>query len=417
MFVFQGIIYFFLLYELYKVANQLDKAEGSALFNKILVFAIGNWIVALLLGTLIWILIERGIKKKYQQVLLDAKRMAQGDLKIVKEYTEEGDEFSQLAKEMNETRKNLNKMITHIMYVSNQVLNKSTALSGAADDITASSQQISSAMDELAKGSEEQANTANNLYVKMQAFLDTITNVVLKTEETKSISEKMVEKTSEGEQMMNQSLERMTIINTNISQSLYMLDELNSKIKNVNKLIVVIKNIAEQTNLLALNASIEAARAGEHGKGFAVVAQEVRKLAEGVNASVKDINEILKDIQEESQKVLESLGEGFQLVDEGTVQMYATGETIKSILDLIGETGDRIQSMANSLYSALDDSQMVGNYIENVASISEQSAANIEETAASVQEANASLEQIHHSAVELEKEAEKLKNLVSQFEI
>ena len=56
-------------------------------------------------------------------------------------------------------------------------------------------------------------------------------------------------------------------------------------------MFVVIKDIADQTNLLALNAaSYEAARAGEHGKGFAVVAEEVRKLAEGVGASVVDIS-------------------------------------------------------------------------------------------------------------------------------
>ena len=65
--------------------------------------------------------------------------------------------------------------------------------------------------------------------------------------------------------------------------------ELEVEYEKISKVANLIISIASQTNMLSLNAAIEAARAGEAGKGFSVVANEIKKLSENTQESIKDI--------------------------------------------------------------------------------------------------------------------------------
>ncbi|WP_020156685.1 methyl-accepting chemotaxis protein [Caldibacillus debilis] len=377
----------------------------------------GSVVLSTVIGFLLLWALNRYLNRNMNKVMFTASEIADGNLRISDLDRVGKDELGQLGVAMNRMKKSLSDIIAQISDVSDRLVKQSNDLVKSTNDLHSGSQQIAATMEELSSGSEEQANAANHLYEKMQQFLGTIAEVVYKSEDTKKVSEKMLAMTNEGRQNMDDSILKMAEINEKINQSLEMLRGLDSKIKNINKLVIVIKDIADQTNLLALNASIEAARAGEHGKGFVVVAAEVRKLAEQVTSSVTDINSILSDIQKESGKVLSSLEEGYGLVSQGSDQMMTTGRTIVQLIETINDVGKQIENMADALYNLIDNSQTIGTSIENIASVSQESAAGIEQTSATVQQASMTMDKISASAEALDEEARRLKQLVEKFQI
>jgi methyl-accepting chemotaxis protein len=80
-----------------------------------------------------------------------------------------------------------------------------------------------------------------------------------------------------------------------------------SKLESIFHQIQTLEEIAEKTDLLALNASIEAARVGKNGKGFSVVADEVGKLSEKTQQSLKIISVAINELQTHVQSMKKSL--------------------------------------------------------------------------------------------------------------
>ncbi|SER11025.1 methyl-accepting chemotaxis protein [Gracilibacillus ureilyticus] len=373
--------------------------------------------VSILLSILAVFFISRNISGNLKKVIDYSNQIATGKLNIENIKYKGKDEISKLVASINTMRENLRDMITHIIDISNVVTQQSTALTSSAKEVHTGAEQVSATMEELAKGSDNEANFLSNLTEEMQNFTAKISTTNENAESISDSTSSAETLITDGKNLMGHSIAQMERIDRIVTEAVDKMKVLDSKSHEITKLISVIKDIAEQTNLLALNAAIEAARAGEHGKGFAVVADEVRKLAEQVGVSVKDITTIVHSIQEETTTVSDSLVGGYTEVKEGTSQIEETGRTFEEINQAVKLVVENIQNISSNLTDITSSSQEMNAALQEVASISEQSAAGIEETTATSEQTSQSMNQIITNINELNDLSKKLHGVVQKFEI
>ncbi len=116
-------------------------------------------------------------------------------------------------------------------------------------------------------------------------------------------------------------------------------------VKKTDEILQMIREIANQTKLLGLNAAIEAARAGENGRGFAVVAEEIRRLSEQSNSSVKQVKEILNIVSVS----IDSMKEHTQETGAVSEEQSSSLEEIAAALEELTAQLESLQQLARKI--------------------------------------------------------------------
>ena len=111
--------------------------------------------------------------------------------------------------------------------------------------------------------------------------------------------------------------------------------ELGKKSQQIGAVLDIVTELAEQTNILSINATIEAAGAGENGKRFAIVADEIRKLADRVAGSAKEIRALIDDVRSSVNTTVMATETGSKAVDSGSKQFGDVATAFKQIAKLV----------------------------------------------------------------------------------
>ncbi len=153
-----------------------------------------------------------------------------------------------------------------------------------------------------------------------------------------------------------------------VASAIKAMTEINESSKRIGDIIGVVEEIAFQTNLLALNAAVEAARAGDQGRGFAVVAGEVRSLAGRSAVAAREIKGLIRD--------------SMQKVDEGSLLVTESGQTLERIVAAVKKVGDIIAELASGSQEQLSGIEQVNRAVMQLDQMTQQNAALVEQATA-----------------------------------
>ncbi len=234
-------------------------------------------------------------------------------------------------------------------------------ISQGTEQVASASAQISSSSQNLAQGTSEQASSIEETSASM--------------EEIASRTKQNADDSKEASQIASLCNLTAESGNRTVSEMNNAMQAINESNRKIGEIIKLIDGIAFQTNLLALNAAVEAARAGEHGKGFAVVAEEVRTLAQRSAAAAKDTTSIIDDCVSKTEM-------GAKLSVKCRDVFGGIVENVKKVASLTSG----ISTAANENSDGIDQ---VGNAVQKMDHITQQSAASAEETAAASEELSA----------------------------
>ncbi|MCU0695283.1 MAG: methyl-accepting chemotaxis protein [Myxococcaceae bacterium] len=121
---------------------------------------------------------------------------------------------------------------------------------------------------------------------------------------------------------------------------------LNKRVQQVGRIIEFIDGIADKSDLLALNAELEGHKAGEVGQGFGLVAAEMRRLAENVMTSTREIARLIDDIRDATNAAVMATEAGVKATDSGAQLATGVRDSLARIVEFANLSADAMQSIS-----------------------------------------------------------------------
>lgn len=389
------------------LTTQLD---ASSIIIWILILVVG--LLAIIVGTIF----ARGFSTPIIGLMKLMKQAESGDLTV--EISNKGnDEISDLCRSFNRMITNIRKLLNNTQSVIVDTLDNSIVLRSSTEQSVETFEQLAISIEEIAQGTTHQAQDTQQSAASMAALSDNIQEVIQKTNiifENNQGAKEMIQVATESMNLLSETMEASIEVSSHIQTSIVELSVLTKNIEDIMKLV---DGISEQTNLLALNASIEAARVGELGKGFAVVANEVRNLAEQSKNSTVNVRKTLNTIELKTKDTVNLVVKSntiFASQEEAVSKVHQTFFNIIDSLKYMGQDLEQVNEKVQSMRTLKDD--MVEK-IDNIATVTQESAASTEEVSALSDEQKNVVEKLYNLSNRLTDSMSNLNDSIKSFKV
>ncbi len=242
----------------------------------------------------------------------------------------------------------------------------------AVGQVQSSSTELQAAANQQATASREQSTAMNEISTTISELLVTSRQIAESAQRVAQIAQDTASNARTGEKLLGETQAAISQIQRQVELVVGHMLELGRKSQQIGAVVDIVSELAEQTNILAINASIEAAGAGESGKRFGVVADEIRKLADRVGGSTKEIRTLIDDVRSAVNTTVMATETGSKAVDAGSRQFADVASAFGRIASLVATTTEAAREIELSTKQQSTAVEQVNVAIASVAQASKE---------------------------------------------
>ncbi len=249
------------------------------------------------------------------------------------------------------------------------VIDNTDSLSISVDETSRSTKEMTLSIKEVSENVENLSSAIVQVSSSMEDINARIKEVEANASEGDRFADEVIKDASSGMTAVDSTIEGMLRIKEATTESSRITSNLHGRIKEIGKILDVIRDVAEETNLLAINAAIIAAQSGGEGKSFSVVANEIKDLAERTTTSAKEVTEIIHAVDHESDRAAAAMERGVQSVEEGVKLSNEAGEGLKKIVKSAQRSTTIVREISRASADQAKGSHMVIEATEKIAEV------------------------------------------------
>ncbi len=336
--------------------------DASVVRKEVQAFMLPGTVVyvgASLVGLVLAFFIGRAITEPVSRMTQAAREVSKGDVSRSQlDVTQAAGEVKLMAQSFSEMLGTLRGTVAELVSRTEQLSSASRGLTGASADQehvisqqAAYAQQIAATFEELSRTAEQISSS---------------------TEVVESSARRTHEAVAEAMAVVAQVVAGINDIRIESKGVADAIVGLNQDLQQVSKIAQVINQVAERSDLLALNAALEGTKAGEVGRGFSLVAAEMRKLAENVSGSARDIARIVEKVQDSGEEAATKARVGMATSDRGVEVAEQASSVFERIVELARGTSEAARQITIATRQQRQSSEQAVQGARNVAELVKQ---------------------------------------------
>lgn len=243
-------------------------------------------------------------------------------------------------------------------------------IGSAVQDIQSSSIELQNTAAQQATGAREQATAMSEITTTMSELLATSRQIAESSQRVSGIANQTAGSAQAGDKIVRRAGESINGIKRQVDQVVNHMLDLGRKSQHISGVVEIISELAEQTNILAINANIEATGAGESGRRFGVVADEIRKLADHVAGTTKDVRNLVDEVQAAVNSTVMATETSSKAVDTGTRDFSELATSLAQVVSLAATASEAAREIELSTKQQSTAVEQVNAAVANVAQVS-----------------------------------------------